>query len=246
MYRGKTISVIFPTYNEKDSIRKVINDFDELGIVDELIVINNNAAEGTSEEVAQTNAVEYHEPHQGYGAAIRCGFGKATGDLIVVCEPDDTFLADDIYKLLSYSEDVQIVYGSRTVSEFIWKGANMGRFLQVGNWATAKLLEILFNTNSLSDVGCTYRLINREALDILNPQFLVNSNFFGPEMMILTYQNKISSVQIPLRYKERVGESSVTGDLWKAFKLGIQMIILIIGKRFGLNKMTVKFLEKMW
>ena len=133
MYNGKTISVIFPTYNEKDSIRKVVDDFDALGIVDELIVINNNATEGTSEEVAKTNAVEYHEPHQGYGAAIRCGFDKATGDLIVVCEPDDTFLADDIYKLLSYSADVGIVYGSRTVSEFIWKGANMGRFLQVGN-----------------------------------------------------------------------------------------------------------------
>lgn len=246
MYNGKTISVIFPTYNEKDSIRKVIDDFDALGIVDELIVINNNAAEGTSEEVAKTNAVEYHEPHQGYGAAIRCGFDKATGDLIVVCEPDDTFLADDIYKLLSYSADVGIVYGSRTVSEFIWKGANMGRFLQVGNWATAKLLEVLFNTNSLSDVGCTFRLINRYALDILSPQFRVNSNFFGPEMMILTYQNKIPSVQIPLRYKERVGESSVTGDLWKAFKLGMQMIVLIIGKRFGLDNITVKYLEKMW
>ena len=65
-------------------------------------------------------------------------------------------------------------------------------------------------------------------------------------MMILTYQNKIPSVQIPLRYKERVGESSVTGDLWKAFKLGMQMIVLIIGKRFGLDNLTVKYLEKMW
>ena len=61
MYNGKTISVIFPTYNEKDSIEKVINDFDALGIVDELIVINNNAAEGSSEEVAKTSAVEYRQ-----------------------------------------------------------------------------------------------------------------------------------------------------------------------------------------
>ena len=246
MYRGKTISVIFPTYNEKDSIRKVINDFEALGVVDELIVINNNAAEGTSEEVALTSAIEYLEPKQGYGAAIRNGFAKATGDLIVVCEPDDTFLADDIHKLLAYSEEVGVVFGSRTVRDFIWEGANMGRFLRVGNWATAKLMEVLFNTNSLSDVGCTYRLINRDALDILNPQFRVNSNFFGPEMMILTYQNGISSVQIPLRYKERVGQSSVTGDLFKAFKLGCQMIVLIFGKRFGLSNLTVKLLEKKW
>ena len=51
--------------------------------------------------------------------------------------------------------------GSRTVTHFIWEGANMGPFLKWGNWAVAKLVEVLFNTSHLSDIGCTYRLLER-------------------------------------------------------------------------------------
>jgi len=244
MFKSRGVSVILPTYNEKDSIRKVICDFENTGVVDEIIVVNNNAITGTSEEVAHTCAKEVFEAIQGYGAAIRRGFQEAKGDLIIVCEPDDTFLAKDIHKFLYYSEDVDIVYGTRTVSHFIWEGANMGRLLKWGNWATAKLMEVLFNTNYLSDVGCTYRLISKEALKRMEPFFCVDSNFFGPEMMIRGYQLKLKAVQIPVNYKERVGKSSVTGDLKKAFVLGLKMIILIFGLRFNLGKGFVKLLEK--
>jgi glycosyltransferase involved in cell wall biosynthesis len=245
MYKGKKVSLILPTYNEKDSIKKVILDFEQLNIVDEIIVINNNAAAGTSEEVALTNAIEIIETKQGYGSAIRRGFKEATGDLIVVCEPDDTFLPNDIFKLLVYVDDVSIVYGSRTSKQFIWKGANMGWFLKWGNWATAKIIELLFNTNSLTDVGCTYRIIRREALEKLEKHFTVNSNFFGPEMMILGFRYKIPSVQIPINYKERVGESSVTGNLAKAFVLGIKMNILIVAMKLKIEKNIIKIMERL-
>jgi len=244
VYKNKKISVILPTYNEKDSIRKVINDFEHLGIIDEIIVVNNNAAAGTSEEVACTKAREVLEPIQGYGSAIKRGFRESTGELVVVCEPDDTFLATDIFKFLAYSEDLDIVYGTRTVSHFIWEGANMGVFLKWGNWATAKLMEIIFNTNYLSDVGCTYRLISRRALNSILPVLCVNSNFFGPEMMIRGFQLHLKAIQIPVNYKERIGISSVTGDLKKAFVLGLKMIILIIGLRFNLGMRFIRLLEK--
>lgn len=243
MYQNKRVSVILPTYNEKDSIRKVIRDFEAVGVVDEIIVVNNNAAIGTSEEVSGTSAIEVIETVQGYGASIQCGLRIAKGDLIVVCEPDDTFLAADIYKLLSYSQDLDIVYGSRTVKNLIWANANMGYFLKWGNWAVAKMMQVLFNTNSLSDVGCTYRLIRKDVRDKLMPQFLVKSNFFGPEMMVLGYLNSFKCIQIPINYKERVGVSSVTGNFRKAFVLGIKMILLIIGLRFNIRKFTVRMLE---
>jgi glycosyltransferase involved in cell wall biosynthesis len=235
MYRNRKVSLILPTYREKDSIRQVITDFESLGIVDEIIVVNNNAISGTSEEVRKTSAREVHEPSQGYGAAIRRGFAEATGDLVAVCEPDGTFAAADLHKFLVYSDDVDIVYGSRTVRNFIWEHANMGFLLKWGNWFAAKLLELLFNTNYLSDVGCTYRVIHREALAKLLPTFRVNSNFFGPEMMIRGYRMKLKCVQIPVNYKERTGQSSVTGDLRKAIVLGCQMLILIIAMRFRLE-----------
>jgi glycosyltransferase involved in cell wall biosynthesis len=243
MYKGSTVSLILPTYNEKDSIRKVIQDFEELRVVDEILVINNNAAEGTSEEVRHTSAVEIHESVQGYGSAIQRGFSEATGDLIVVCEPDDTFLARDLTKFLAYSEDVDIVYGSRTVKTFIWERANMGLLLRWGNWMVAKLLEALFNTNYLSDVGCTYRLIRREALVEMLPTFRVRSNFFGPEMMVRGYRMGLRCLQIPVNYKDRVGKSSVTGDLKKAIGLGIRMVILIIAMRFSLERWLLKILK---
>ena len=240
MYRNKTISLVLPTYNEKDSIKKVINDFEKLGIIDEIIVVNNNAAQGTSDEVRKTSAIEVHEPVQGYGSAIMRGFREATGDMIVLCEPDDTFLACDIFKFLSYSDDVDIIYGSRTYKELIWSGANMGWFLRFGNWAVAKLLEIMFNTNSLTDVGCTYRLAHKRVIDELLPLLMVKSNFFGPEMIVRSYLKKFKCIQIPVVYKERIGVSSVTGDLKKAFVLGIKMILLLFIIRFKTDKVILK------
>ena len=160
MWNGKTLSVVLPTYNEKDSIAETIRAFDKLGIVDDILVVNNNAAEGTSDEVAMTTAREVLEPRQGYGAAIRRGLAEVDTDLICICEPDGTFNPRDLTKLLPFTEDCDFVVGSRTVSNFIWDGANMGWFLQWGNWAVAKTIEVLFNTSYLSDVGCTFRVVS--------------------------------------------------------------------------------------
>jgi glycosyltransferase involved in cell wall biosynthesis len=244
MFKDSKVSLILPTFNEAQSIRQVIDDFEALGLVDEIIVVNNNAALGTSEQVAPTSAQEVHEPKQGYGHAIRRGFTEAIGDLIVVCEPDGTFVPSDIHKFLAYSEDVPIVYGSRTVNNFIWQGANMGRFLKWGNWFTAKIIEVLFNTNSLSDVGCTFRLIHRDALEVLEPHFKAGANLFGLEMMLLGYRFSVASVQIPINYKQRIGKSSVTGDLWKAVALGLQMIAIIVMTR--LRRETISLSQLRW
>src|SRR5947209_4136457 len=101
MWHDKTVSVILPTYNERDSIRAAVDGFFATGYVDEVVVINNNAALGTSEEVAKTRAREVFEATQGYGSAIRRGFREARGDLIVLSEPDGTFSERDIVKLLA-------------------------------------------------------------------------------------------------------------------------------------------------
>ncbi len=233
MWNNQTVSVILPTYNEKDSIRSCIEGFQQTGLVDEIIVVNNNAVAGTSEEVRGTSAREVYEPVQGYGAAIQRGFLESKGDLIIVCEPDSTFLPHDILKLLSYSIDFDFVLGTRTAKEFIWSGANMDFSLRWGNYAVAKMLEFLFNTTTLSDVGCTYRLIKRKALAVMQPLFRVKGNFFGPEMMLLAAVKGISMVQVPVNYRPRVGISSVTGDRMKAIKLGLRMMWMIL--EFRLN-----------
>jgi glycosyltransferase involved in cell wall biosynthesis len=234
-WRGSRISVVFPTYNERDSIRTAILDFAATGVIDEIVVVNNNAALGTSEEVASAVAAvpngtlvrEVHEPTQGYGFAIRRGMREATGDYIVVSEPDGTFLGRDTFKLLAYVEDFDVVYGSRTARTFIWRGANMGAALRWGNWGVAKMMEFLFNSTNLTDVGCTMRLIRREALAQLSGEFTIGGSAFGPEMMVLSLLHGLRVIQVPVNYLPRVGESSVTGDLRKAVLLGLLMVGLV-------------------
>lgn len=228
MWKGKSVLLILPTYNEKDSIRKCIEDFERLGFLDRILVVNNNAAPGTSDEVAMTSACEVLEPEQGYGAAIQRGFREAKEDLVFVCEPDDTFVAEDVFKFLAYVEDFDVVFGSRTIKDLIWEGANMQWFLRFGNWAVAKLMQVLYNTNSLSDVGCTFRLIRRDALLAMQDDFRIKSNFFGPEMILLAKWKDLKFVQVPINYRKRIGISSVTGDITKAFALGLRMIDLIL------------------
>jgi len=231
MWRNEKISVIFPTYNEKESIRSAITEFFATGAVDEIIVVNNNAAPGTSEEVCGTGAREIFEPVQGYGAALQRGMREATGDLLIWAEPDGTFVGRDVMKLLAYSEDFDVVFGTRTSNVLIWSGANMGWFLRVGNYAVAKLMEWLFNTPFLSDVGCTMRLLRRSAYDRIRDRFTIKGSHFGPECMLLVIREKLRFIEIPLNYRQRIGKSSVTGDPFKSFILGCRMTLLIITTR---------------
>ncbi len=232
MWRGHTVSVILPTYNERDSIRSIIRGFERTGYVDEIIVVNNNAAEGTTEEVDGTSAIQVFECVQGYGSAIQRGFREATGDYLFVCEPDGTFVPEDVIKFLAYLDDFDMVVGTRTSREFIWEGANMGRLLKWGNWGVAKMLEFLFNTTLLTDVGCTYRAIKRPALMRIWDRFEVKGSHFGPEMMLHVILNGVRFTEIPVNYHKRVGVSMVTGSLAKAVILGLTMIGMILKFRW--------------
>ncbi len=233
MWNGRTVSVILMTYTEKDSIYDVIEGFLAIDAVDEVLVVNNNAQAGTMEEVERTRARQVFETKQGYGHATRRGLAEATGDLLVLAEPDGTFLPRDVLKLLVYSDDCDAVFGTRTTRELIWRGANMGFGLKWGNWAVAKLVEVLFNTSHLSDVGCTYRLLTRETVRRIQDKFTVGGSHFGPELMLLTIVSGARVVEVPVNYLPRVGVSSVTGDLRKAIVLGLQMVAFILKFRLG-------------
>ena len=237
MWNGKTLAVILPTYNEKDSIAEVICRFEALGFVDDILVVNNNAAEGTSVNVAATSAREVRETTQGYGAAIRRGLREVDADLVCICEPDGTFNPEDLRKLLPYTDECEFVIGSRTVSNFIWDGANMGFALQWGNWLVAKITEVLYNSSYLSDVGCTFRVLSRRCIESIAPEFTVNGSSFGLEMMLIALVRRSVLVQIPVNYHARVGHSSVTGHLGKTIVLGAHMMAMVLRLRLRRNTM---------
>ncbi|PIR83431.1 glycosyltransferase family 2 protein [Candidatus Kaiserbacteria bacterium CG10_big_fil_rev_8_21_14_0_10_56_12] len=235
MYLGKKISIVFPVYNEKENIRNAIEEFLAHPAVDEIIAVDNNSKDGSDVEIKNTSAVYVLETTQGYGAALRRGMSEATGDLIVTCEPDGTFRASDLDRLLVYSLDYDVVFGTRTARNPVWSdgdpGVNMDFALRMGNWSVAKLLEFLFNGPSLTDVGCTFKLIHRRAYEHIKDAFTVDGNWFSPEFMLRALEHKLSVVEIPVQYGARVGTSKITGKRSKAILLGLRMIRFIVVER---------------
>ena len=234
MYKNKKVSIVISTYNEERSLAGVTNGFFATGFVDEVVMIDNNALGNTKFEIAKTKARHIVETKQGYGQAYMRGLREAKGDLIVMTEADGTFDPKDIHKFLLYSDDFPVVFGTRTSRASIWSGAFMPFPVRFGNWAVAKLLEVLHNGPTLTDVGCTYKLITRSTLKKLFPLFSLSSGDgrFSPEFMIWTIKKGFVPIEIPVIFKPRVGESMYTGSIWKAAKLGFKMIPMIIYYRF--------------
>jgi hypothetical protein len=233
MYGSKTVSIVLPAYNEASSIRRAIEDFSALDVVDEVVVVDNNSRDGTAEEARRTNATLVHETRQGYGYALRRGLRDARGDLIIMAEPDGTFMARDVLKLLAYSDDFEMVCGTRTTRELIWAHANMGWFLRVGNLVVAKMIQILYGGPSLSDCGCTMRLTHREALARIQDEMTVGGSHFLPEMVILGLKKKLRVIEVPVNYRRRVGESKITGTLSGTLRTGFRMIAVILKHRLS-------------
>lgn len=231
MYRNKKVSVIFPVYNEKENVKNAIDEFFLEPSVDEVIAVDNNSTDGSAEEIKKTRAIYVKETKQGYGAALQAGLSAATGDILITTEPDGTFKASDIERLLIYSSDYDAVFGTRTSRSPVWSGANMDFALRMGNWAVAKLLEYLNNGPSLTDVGCTYKLIHRYAYERVKEKFIVNGNWFSPEFMLRCLESDLITVEIPVRYGVRIGTSKITGKRWPAIRLGFKMIFFIIAQR---------------
>ena len=235
MHKGKTVSVVIPTYNEEGSIRGVINGFFNTGVVDEVVVIDNNALGDTKVEVAQTNARLVEEKRQGYGNAMMRGLREATGDFVITTEGDGTFLPTDIHKFLSYTDEFEAVFGTRTSRASIWSGAFMPFPIRLGNWAVAKFLEVLHNGPTLTDVSCSYKLFSRDVLDSIFGLFPLSpgKEAFSAEIMTWVIRRGWRPIEIPVIYKQRVGTSMYTGEsIYKAARIGFKMIFHLLRYRF--------------
>jgi glycosyltransferase involved in cell wall biosynthesis len=231
MWQGHRVSVVFPAYNEEAGIGPAVTEFGALDAVDEVLVVDNNSRDQTAARAQSAGARVVGESRQGYGNALRRGLADASGEYIVLAEPDGTFMAKDVLKLLAYADDFDLVMGTRTTRELIWHGANMGWQLRWGNWLVAKLLQVLFGGPSLSDCGCTLRLIRRDAARRLLPHFTVGGSHFLPEMVCLALLQKQRVVEVPVNYRDRVGQSKITGSLRTTVEVGTRMIGIIVRYR---------------
>lgn len=226
--------MIFPAYNEAPNIETAVRDFlavtnaDGTRVVDEIITIDNNSRDDTAAIARDAGATVHVETKQGYGNALIRGLSEAKTDLIVTCEPDGTFVAADIIKLLAYSGDFELVCGTRTYPGLVWEDANMPWYLRLGNYGVAKILEILYWTPSLSDCGCTYRMIHRTAVEKIRGDLFVGKSHFLPNMTIAARVNRIKFIEIPVTYRGRVGDSKITGTFAGMVRTGTAMLTLIL------------------
>jgi len=121
MYNSKSVSVVLPAYNEEQNIHKAVTAFRAIKEIDRIYVIDNNSKDRTAPFAKAAGATVIQETRQGYGWALRRGLAEAETDLVILCEPDGTFVAEDVCKLLSYERDFLALRG------FVWVAKVVGR-----------------------------------------------------------------------------------------------------------------------
>lgn len=245
MFNKKSVSIVFATYREKNSVKSVVNDFFSTGLVDEIIVVNNNAEPGTDEELKKTKAKVVYEPRQGYGYAFQTGIKYATGDYIILCEPDGTYIGSDIERFLVYAKNFDIVLGSRTGQSTPLSGADMTVIRKFANVLEAKTIEVLFNTNALTDIGCTFKLFSKKIIKKMSPYWKTKNSLFATELVLLTVAQNHHFIEIPITFKKRIGTSTFV-EKWHlaarwAFRIQIYILYfwlrwILYGKKIKKNK----------
>lgn len=220
----KSLSIILPAYNEGKSIGNFITQLKSLNKFEEIICVDNNSNDNTREEIIVNKGKYYLETKQGFGAAVKKGCDMNTSDYFLICEPDASFSVSDVEKFLEkLDQGYEIVFGSRT--KHIKK-----LYLKFGNIIYAKIIQILFNGPYITDVGCSFRLVKKEIYLSFSDQL----KFAGPEFQVELTLNLIRKykniIEIPVKYKQRIGNSSYTGDFFSSLKVALSMFKVIILK----------------
>jgi len=234
MYKGKKVSLVLPAYNEEESITHVISDFSKIKEIDEIVVVDNNSKDKTALLARKTKKAKVvKEIKQGYGYAVRKGLDIAKGDILILCDVDRTYKAEDTKKLLSQAHNFDFVFSTRVHKRYLLKGADMWFIRRWANITLSKMIQFLFMGPSLTDIGATFRLFNRKPLEVIKPYFKVGGGHFQPELTILALLNGFSIKEVPVYYGPRSGTSKIAGSLKGSIKTAKNMLKLIIYYRIN-------------
>jgi GT2 family glycosyltransferase len=203
-------------------------------MVREVIVVSNNSRDRTMERAAEAGAIAINEPRQGYGHCVyRCYLeALARGyELIVLCEGDRTFRAYDLTKFLSYAPHADIINGTRTVECLRARITQLSTFIYYGNLFVGKLLEAKhLGRSTITDVGTTYKLCRRDALQRLMPHLNPEINLeFNAHFIDMALESGCAIVECPITFHPRIGVSKGgNASNVRALKVGARMLIGIV------------------
>ncbi|MCL7764364.1 glycosyltransferase family 2 protein [Polaribacter sp. Z014] len=217
------IKVIIPAYNEQDSIVNVINDIPK--IVDEVIVISNNSTDNTEINAKNAGATVLTENRKGYGYACLKGMEyihqqKTTPEIIVFLDGDysdyPAQLTEIIYPIVN--DNIDFVIGSR-VKELREHGSMTPQQI-FGNWLATFLMKLFFGAK-FTDLG-PFRAIKYDKLLALN----MEDKTYGwtVEMQLKALKQKLSYVEIPVKYRNRIGISKVSGTVKGSIFAGVKIL----------------------
>ncbi len=236
MFRGKTVSLVIPAYNEEVTITSVVVEFRANSLLDEILVVDNNCTDNTAELARSAGARVIAESEPGYGRALRAGMDAAKGEILVLTEADGSFRARDIEKLLVYLDDAPMVLGTRTTKQMVEQGANMRFPLRWGNVFMAKFLQLLWMRPSeprFTDVGCSFRALTTDAWRRMRDGTREPGPAFSPEMMCAALLAGCRVLEVPVTYSRRAGGDSKHSDtLSRQARTAWTMFKTICRKRF--------------
>lgn len=217
------ITVIIPAFNEEDSIAKVIHDIPS--IVSEIIVVNNHSSDDTERVAQSAGATVLTETRKGYGYACLKGMQYVSEqeqkpEIIVFLDGDYSDYPEELSNLVApiLNEDMDFVIGAR-VKSLREQGSMTGPQI-FGNGLATFLMRLFFNSQ-FTDLG-PFRAIKYERLLSLN----MEDKTYGwtVEMQLKVLRKKLSYVEIPVPYRNRIGVSKVSGTVKGAIFAGLKIL----------------------
>jgi len=225
--------VIVPAYNEEKSIAKVIGDI-PTDVVSEVIVVNNNSNDNTETVALNAGAKVLLEKQKGYGAACLKGIDylkENIPDIVVFLDGDYSDYPEEIIDLIKPIEhdDYDFVLGSRVIGERE-KGA-LPLQSRIGSVVAGKLINLFWKVK-YTDLG-PFRAIKYNKLLELDMQ----DKWFGwtIEMQIRAAKKNYKILEIPVRYRKRIGKSKVTGTLKGTVMASVIIMKTIFSELFKKN-----------
>ena len=217
------VSVVLPCFNEAgcvaDCVTEALTAMRLADIDGEVVVVDNNSTDGSADLARSAGARVVHEEVPGYGSALRTGFLAADGEIIVMADADMTYDLSRIAELIDpvVRGEADLVNGLR------FDGANRHTMPLLHRWVGTPVLTMLTARASggrtLRDGQSGFRAFRREV--ILGLDLVTNGMEFNSEMVVKSRRAGLRMVEIPMGYRERVGDSKLStfSDGWRHLRL---------------------------
>jgi glycosyltransferase involved in cell wall biosynthesis len=209
----KILSVVIPAFNEESGIRDIVKRvlavgpaLSDVGISGlELIVVDDGSADCTADIAAGIDGVTLvvHPRNRGYGAALKTGFDKATGEYIGFLDADGTYPPEYFPRLCEALGEADVVVGSRMSGA----ASEMPVSRRLGNWFFAALLSLIGRAR-VTDSASGMRVFRRTILPVIYP--LPDGLNLTPVMSTRALHEGVRMIEVPIPYSERVGRSKLS------------------------------------